>query len=122
MPHPWYRAICVDNRAVGSISVTPNSSNDRCRAELGYVLAYEHWGKGIATNAVKFVVSSIFQEWPYLERLEAYVDVSNKGSQRVLEKAGFLKEGILRKYKVVKGICRDTVVFSFVSSDQHLDS
>ncbi|GFP84048.1 hypothetical protein PHJA_000548400 [Phtheirospermum japonicum] len=53
MPHPWYRAICVDNRAVGSISVTPNSSNDRCRAELGYVLAYEHWGKGIAHKCSK---------------------------------------------------------------------
>ncbi|KAK6130213.1 hypothetical protein DH2020_036023 [Rehmannia glutinosa] len=122
MPHPWFRVICVENRAVGSISVSPNSGNDSCRGELGYVLAYEHWGKGIATKAVKMVVSSIFQEWPHLERLEAYVDANNKGSQRVVEKAGFIREAVLRKHRIIKGISRDMVVFSILSSDQHLDS
>ncbi|CAA0823083.1 Acyl-CoA N-acyltransferases (NAT) superfamily protein [Striga hermonthica] len=82
IPHPWLRAVCLDDRAIGSISVSPNSGNNSCRAELGYVLAHEHWGKGIATEAVKMVVSSIFGELPGLERLEAFVDVKNKGSQR----------------------------------------
>ncbi|KAG8370225.1 hypothetical protein BUALT_Bualt14G0094900 [Buddleja alternifolia] len=118
IPHPWFRVICIDNRAIGSITVTPNSGNDRCRAELGYVLAYEHWGKGIVTKAVKMVASSIFNEWKHLERLEAFVDVDNKGSQRVLEKAGFVREGVFRKHVIMKGKSRDRVVFSLVSSDQ----
>lgn len=119
IPHPWLRVICCKNRAIGAISVTPNSGCfGSCRAELGYVLAYKYWGKGIVTKAVKMVVSTIFSEWSNLERLEALVDYTgNKGSQKVLEKAGFLREGVLRKFKTLKGKSRDTVIFSFLSTD-----
>ncbi|CAH9099626.1 unnamed protein product [Cuscuta europaea] len=117
IPHPWLRVICLENRAVGSVSVTPRSGHDSCRGELGYVLAHKYWGKGVATRAVKMVASTIFSEWAHLERLEAFVDVTNKGSQRVLEKSGFLREGVLRKYLILKGRSRDTVVYSLLSTD-----
>nr|XP_017224175.1 PREDICTED: LOW QUALITY PROTEIN: uncharacterized N-acetyltransferase p20-like [Daucus carota subsp. sativus] len=116
-PHPWLRAICLKNRAIGSISVTPFEGNDACRGELGYVLASKYWGKGIVTRAVKKVASVIFAEWPHLERLEALVDVENAGSQRVLQKAGFQREGVLRKYVIQKGRTRDMVIFSLLSSE-----
>ncbi|KAK4370522.1 hypothetical protein RND71_009997 [Anisodus tanguticus] len=90
---------------------------DSCRPKLGYVLAYKYWGKGIVTKAVKIVMSNIFSEWSNLERLEALMDIENKGSQRVLEKAGFLREGVLRKFKTLKGKLRDMVIFSFLSTD-----
>lgn len=115
--HPWFRAICVNNRPVGATSVRPNSGNDICRAELGYVLASKYWGKGIATQAVKIVTKTIFDEWPHLERLEALVVVGNVGSQRVLEKAGFTREAVLRKYRILKGTTRDRVIFSLLSTD-----
>ncbi|KDP40198.1 hypothetical protein JCGZ_02196 [Jatropha curcas] len=117
IPHPWYRAICLNNRPIGSISVTKNSGNDICRGELGYLLASQYWGKGIATRAVKMVAKAIFKEQPELERLEALVDVENVGSQRVLEKAGFTREGVLRKYFIQKGRIRDMVMFSLLSTD-----
>ncbi|XP_057958136.1 uncharacterized protein LOC131151003 [Malania oleifera] len=118
IPHPWFRAICLNNKAIGAISVTSNSNaTDRCRSELGYVLAYKYWGKGIATRAAKMVASTIFREWPHLERLEALVDADNRGSQRVLEKAGFKREGVLRKYLTVKGKTRDVVMFSLLSTE-----
>ena len=116
-PHPWWRAICVNNRAIGSISVTPFQGNDVCRGELGYVLASSYWGRGIVTRAVKMVVQMVFAEWPHLERLEALVDVENVGSQKVMEKAGFMREGVLRKYVVLKGRTRDMVIFSILSSE-----
>jgi RimJ/RimL family protein N-acetyltransferase len=117
-PHPWFRAICLDNRPIGAISVAENSGiNDKCRGELGYVLGAKYWGKGIATRAVKLVANTIFSEWPHLERLEALVDVENVGSQRVLEKAGFQREGVLRKYITLKGKTRDMVMFSLLSTD-----
>lgn len=117
LPHPYYRVICLNNEAIGAISVTSNTGNDRCRGELGYVLASGYWGRGIATRAVEMVASTIFGEWPHLERLEALVDVENKGSQRVLEKVGFVREGVLRKYVIQKGRTRDMVMFSFISTD-----
>lgn len=116
-PHPWLKVICIDNRAIGAISVTPGSGFDLCRAELGYVLSYKYWSKGIVTRALKMVASTIFKEWPYLERLHATVATDNEGSQRVLEKAGFQREGVLRKYLVIKGKTKDVVMFSLLSTD-----
>ncbi|KAJ6324062.1 hypothetical protein OIU76_011378 [Salix suchowensis] len=96
--HPWRRSICLDDHSIGYISISPESGDDRCRARLGYALAAEFWGQGIATIALKMAVSSVFKELAGLVRVHAVVEVENKGSQRVLEKAGFLKEGLLRKY------------------------
>ncbi|WMV47760.1 hypothetical protein MTR67_041145 [Solanum verrucosum] len=77
----------------------------------------KYWGKGIATKVVKMVESTIFVEWPHLARLEGVVDVENLASQRVLEKAGFTKEGIMRKYYLLDGEPRDMVMFSLLSTD-----
>jgi len=114
----WFRAICLRDRAIGCIDFWLCS--DRCRnksAELGYAMSSRYWGKGIATLVVKQVVEAAFKEFPYLERLEAQVDVENVASQRVLEKAGFQKEGVLRKYLFIKGKSRDMVMFSILSSE-----
>ncbi|KAM7488594.1 hypothetical protein LguiB_026078 [Lonicera macranthoides] len=119
VPHPFYPAICLSGRPVGAVWVTENNGNDKCRGELGYVLGSEYWGRGIVTEAVKMAVLSVFKEWGHLERIEALVDVDNLGSQRVLEKVGFQREGVLRKYLVVKGKVRDMMMFSLLSSDIH---
>ncbi|KAI3993067.1 hypothetical protein MKX01_009810 [Papaver californicum] len=107
IPHPWFKAICIDNKPIGAISVEAKGGEDRCRGEIGYVLASEHLGKGIATLAVKMVMETIFKDWLHLERLEGFVDVENMGSQKVLEKAGFMKDGVFRKYVILKGTTRD---------------
>ena len=116
----WCRAICLSGRAIGCISLSSCSAHDKARdksAELGYVLGSKYWGKGIVTHVVKQVINAAFSEFPHLERLEALVDVQNVGSQRVLEKAGFQKEGVLRKYLFMKGRSRDTVMFSVLLTD-----
>ncbi|RDY12715.1 putative N-acetyltransferase p20, partial [Mucuna pruriens] len=119
----WCRAICLKDRAIGCISLSSNSEHDESRnisAELGYVLASKYWGKGVATFVVKQVVKAAFTELPHLVRLEALVDVLNIGSQKVLEKAGFQREGLLRKYIFLKGKPRDMFIFSHLSTDPHL--
>ncbi|KAK6913960.1 GNAT domain [Dillenia turbinata] len=99
MPHPWYRAICLsDNRPIGFIAVVPGSGPNICRGRISYALGSKYWGQGITTMAVKKVVSSVFQEFPNIERLETIVDVQNEASQKVLEKVGFAREGVLRRY------------------------
>jgi len=57
-----------------------------------------------------------------LERLEAQVDAENMASQRVLEKAGFQREGVLRKHLFIKGKSRDMVMFSILSSEVQISS
>ncbi|CAN6309938.1 unnamed protein product [Urochloa humidicola] len=127
LPHPWYRAICAgsgsgagDAVVVGSISVKPAAAEDGrlpFRASVGYRVARAHWGRGVATRAVRLAAEGVFAAWPWLVRLEAVADVENPASQRVLEKAGFVREGVLRKYIVLKGRPRDMVMFSLVDTD-----
>ncbi|XP_010510107.1 PREDICTED: uncharacterized protein LOC104786393 [Camelina sativa] len=115
LPHPWLRAICLENdRPIGSISVTPV---DEIRGEIGYLIGSKYWGKGIATEAVRLVAAEIFKEKPEMERLEALVDVDNVGSQKVLEKVGFVREGVMRNFMYLKGNVRDMVMFSLLPSD-----
>uniref|UniRef100_A0A5B7BCG4 Putative Acyl-CoA N-acyltransferases (NAT) superfamily protein n=1 Tax=Davidia involucrata TaxID=16924 RepID=A0A5B7BCG4_DAVIN len=116
IPHPWYRAICLDNRPIGFISITPGSGDERCRGRITYALGSKYWGQGITTVAVKKVISTVFEEFPSMQRLETIVDVDNKRSQRVLEKSGFLKEGVLRKYVIFKGNIYDVIMYSLLST------
>jgi len=66
------------------------------KAEIGYWLGEQYWNQGIMTDAVKLVVDFGFKELN-LRRIIAKVYLPNKASKRVLEKAGFKLEGILRK-------------------------
>ncbi|KAL5209822.1 hypothetical protein ABZP36_005445 [Zizania latifolia] len=116
LPHPWFRAICLaGDGPVGEVSVTP--TEDRCRAELGIMLARAHWGKGVATAALKRVLATVYANLDGVERVEALVDVDNAAARRALEKAGFQQEAVLRSYCVVKGLLRDMVIYSFISTD-----
>ncbi|TVU44641.1 hypothetical protein EJB05_04087, partial [Eragrostis curvula] len=118
LPHPWYRAICLagDDRPIGAVYLT-RETRDPCRAELSYQLAQAHWGKGVMTATVKRTVATVFEDMEGLERVEALVDVANLASKRVLEKAGFTREGVLRKYGAIKGVVKDMVIFSFIDTD-----
>ncbi|XP_062074403.1 uncharacterized protein LOC133778473 [Humulus lupulus] len=75
----WIRSICLDRKSIGEISVTGVGGDGR-RAEIGYVVGSNYWGKGIATYAVRLAATAIFWEWPQLERVEGLVDVENVGS------------------------------------------
>ncbi|KAF3639821.1 putative N-acetyltransferase p20-like [Capsicum chacoense] len=114
---PWRRSICVDDRSIGIMVARPGSGDDRCRAEIGYALAVEYWGQGITPKAVKMAIPLILEEFPEIVRLQALSDAENKASHRVLEKAGFIKEGMFRKYFYFKGEIKDVVLYSFLSTD-----
>lgn len=90
---------------------------DRCRADVGYSLATEYWGRGIVVKAMKIAISEAVKEFPDVVRFQAFVEVENMPSQRVLEKIGFLREGLLRKYTFNKGEVRDMVIFSLLAND-----
>ncbi|KAF3670858.1 putative la-related protein 1-like [Capsicum annuum] len=117
IPHPWRRSICIDDRSIGFVSAFPGSDDDRSRADIGYAIGFEYWGQGIATKAIKMTIPQAFNDFPHVIRLQALADVENKASQRVLEKVGFIKEGILRKYGYHKGKIVDLVMYSLLSTE-----
>jgi RimJ/RimL family protein N-acetyltransferase len=89
-------AITRNNEAVGSIGLNIGEDIERLSAEVGYWLGEEHWGKGIVSSALKGILDYSFNELG-LERIFSVPLEQNIASRRVLEKNGFILEGILRK-------------------------
>lgn len=84
-------AIDIDGDAVGHIGYHRQTDVYRYNAELGYWLGEEYWGQGIMTHAIRLMIEYVFTKTELL-RLEARTFVPNQGSQRVLEKNGFVRE------------------------------
>ena len=104
-------AVEVDGTAVGSIGAF-RRGNIHCRtAELGYYLDERYWGNGIMTVAVRQLCEKVFNETDIL-RIYAEPFAYNIGSQRVLEKAGFSLEGILKNNAVKNGRVLDMAMYS----------
>lgn len=109
--HPWFMAICLEGYPVGAITLDRGSHGSAQRAELGYVLARAHWGKGIATEASRQALARGFKELGVI-RIEATVDPENLGSVRVLEKAGMIREATLKSYVTHRGRVRDRYMYA----------
>jgi ribosomal-protein-alanine N-acetyltransferase len=86
---------------------------DHARAELGYVLSRDYWGRGLMVEAVRAVISFGFQRMD-LNRIEARCTAENVASARVMEKAGMVYEGTLRQREVIKGAYRDVKVYAIL--------
>lgn len=84
------------------------------RAEIGYGLMPQYWGKGIAKKAVQLLVDHGFQIL-HLHTIEAQVEPENLSSAKVLEKVGFQKEGLFRENHYFDGRFLDTLVYSIVN-------
>lgn len=96
----------------GFFSYTPTFA----RAELGYALAKEYWGKGYITEATRALLDFGFNVMK-LNRIEATVFPENPGSIRVLEKLGMEYEGILRQHISRNGVFRDRLMYSVLKSE-----
>ena len=103
--------IAVDGEAAGGIGFKLHEDVERFSAELGYWLAETHWGRGIATAAVKAVCDYAMQAHQ-LNRVFATPYAWNPASCRVLEKAGFQREGLLRCAAFKDGQVVDQIVYA----------
>jgi RimJ/RimL family protein N-acetyltransferase len=86
------------------------------RANLGYWTRTSACGRGIATRATRLAARFGFAELG-LVRLEILASVDNRASQRVAERAGAVREGVLRSRLVMHGRVQDAIVFSLVPAD-----
>lgn len=106
-------AVEVGGEAVGGIGLVIRDDVERISAELGYWLSEQHWGKGIMTEAVR-----AFTDWGFatfqLTRIFAVPFVTSVGSVRVLDKAGFVCEGRLRKSAIKRGHVIDQWMYATV--------
>lgn len=104
-------AVEVDGAFAGGIGLKLQSDVDRVSAELGYWLGEPFWGRGVATAAIAGFVPWAFSRFE-LERIYATPFHWNVGSSRALEKAGFNKEGVMRKAALKNGILADLPLYA----------
>lgn len=89
-------AIIIDGNVAGGIEFKPGKDIYRKSALLGYWIGQTFWDRGIMTEAVKQITGYAFENFDII-RIQATVNANNPASMRVLEKAGFKKEGVLKK-------------------------
>ena len=108
-----YRAILNDGKIVGNISVVKKKDIRKKDSELGYYLGKEFCSRGIMTEAVRQILSLSFNRLDII-RISAYTFAENIASQRVLEKNGFIKEGIARNSFFKNNQIHDEFLFSIL--------
>jgi RimJ/RimL family protein N-acetyltransferase len=86
------------------------------QGEIGYVVAPSARGRGVATRALRLLT-----DWGFsglgLERIELWIDVDNPASERVAERAGYLREGTLRSYWFKEDLRGDFGIWSRLRTD-----
>ncbi len=101
------KAIEIDGRVTGSISVTFGEDVFSKNGEIGYWLAEDYWNKGIMSKAIMQICDEVFRKYDII-RIFATPFASNIGSRKALEKAGFELEGIMKN-----GICKNNIISDY---------
>lgn len=109
-------AIEAGGKLVGSIAAYRQGNIHRRTAELGYYIAEECWGHGIATEAIKQMCRYVFEKTDIV-RIYAEPFAENLASCRALEKAGFRYEGTLRSNAVKNEKTIDMKMYAILRAD-----
>jgi ribosomal-protein-alanine N-acetyltransferase len=111
----WGIELKETRKIIGTIGFA-NWNRDKNEGEVGYVLAEEYSGKGIATEALEKVIKFGFTVLE-LNKIFARSKPVNVGSLKVLVKCGFKYEGLQRKQIMIKGKMEDMDLFSIIKED-----
>lgn len=108
----WGVADITDDRVIGTCTLASLSPQHR-RAEVGFALARRAWGRGYMAEALPALIRFAFESLD-LHRLEADVDPRNQPSIRLLESAGFRREGFLRERYRLNDEIQDAVLYGLL--------
>jgi ribosomal-protein-alanine N-acetyltransferase len=106
-------AIDVDGNIVGVIGLELRDDVYRKAPLLGYWISEDYWGRGIMPEAVKLITEYAFKNLDVV-RIQAGILSNNPKSMRVMEKAGFIKEVIMKSSIIKKGVILDEHIYAVV--------
>jgi len=109
----WGIARRDDDAVIGTCTLFRIEREHR-RAELGYILRRDLWGRGLATEALTALLNHAFDTLR-LHRLEADIDPRNAGSLRLVERLGFKAEGHLLERYFVAGEIQDSLIYGLLA-------
>lgn len=113
--YQWGVARREDDRVIGTCTLAEIDHTHR-RAEIGFALARAHWGRGYMVEAAGRLLEFAFGPLG-LARVEADVDPRNASSLRLLERLGFVREGLARERWRVGGEVQDGVLYGLLARE-----
>jgi RimJ/RimL family protein N-acetyltransferase len=111
-----FAALDAANGAFLGSGMAPHINKPGRELELGYLVAPEARGRGVGTAILRWLTRWAFEEERML-RLELRISPDNIGSQRVAERCGYVREGVLRSLHFKGDLREDTIVYSRLPSD-----
>jgi ribosomal-protein-alanine N-acetyltransferase len=114
----WFARL--DGELIGTVSLQ-SVSLKMGTAEIGYMLTQDYQGRGLGQRLVQQWIEQIFRETP-LRKLIAYVAEENIASIRILEKAGFQREGFLREHYIFNGKIVNEYLFGLLRREARLST
>ncbi|MBN9138831.1 GNAT family N-acetyltransferase [Phyllobacterium sp. SL163] len=114
--HPFFLFHNSDSRLLGGITLGNIRRGVGQNGMIGYWMGAPYAGQGYMSEALRLLISHAFTK-VRLHRLEAACIPSNERSIRLLEKAGFQREGLLRSYLKINGTWQDHLLFSLIEDD-----
>jgi [ribosomal protein S5]-alanine N-acetyltransferase len=111
----WMITMRDDDAVIGTCTLFRIDPRHR-HAEIGYALRSDHWGRGIASEAVALVLDWAFRRLD-LQRVEADIDPRNDGSRQLLARLGFRSEGVMRQRFFVGDEATDSEIFGLLAED-----
>lgn len=112
---PINAAITVGDEAVGGIGIYPGEGINRVSAEMGYWLGKPHWGKGIVSAALPAMTKYVADRFEFT-RISALVFTRNHASARLLEKAGYVREGHTKRSVIKDGVVEDEYLYAYYTN------
>jgi len=112
----WFFVEKKDGKKIGYVAHWVAHAHGSDLTELGYSLIPNERGKGYGSEAIRIIVDYLFLSKDIV-RIQADTDPMNIASQRALEKAGFKREGILRKAFFCRGEWKDTALYSILREE-----
>jgi RimJ/RimL family protein N-acetyltransferase len=109
-------AILDESGGFLGLALAPRIEREERTAELGYVVAAAARGRGVATEALRRLTEWAFAELGML-RLELLISVDNAASKKVADRAGYVRDGVLRSAYVKPGVREDTEIWSRLATD-----
>jgi RimJ/RimL family protein N-acetyltransferase len=109
-----FAALDDDGRLLG-LALVPTIERDEGQAELGYMVTPSARGRGVATAILKGLTAWAFAQG--IERCELVISAGNTGSERVAERAGYVREGTLRSIHLKQGKRENVTIWSRLPTD-----
>jgi RimJ/RimL family protein N-acetyltransferase len=110
-----FAAVDGSDRFVG-LALAPTIDRDGGEVELGYIVAADARGRGVATEMLRQLTRWAFEE-AGAQRIVLVINTDNPASERVAERCGYVREGVMRSIHLKQGVRVDAAIWSRLPSD-----